>query len=851
MTELAADTGADNCFHCGLPLDGRCFPVELDGVPRSTCCRGCQGIAQTIIENGLDAYYRTRSAMPPVPETTAEALERLRVLDIPEVQRGFVRALDGAGTHYEAALLIEGVTCAACVWLIEQRLSAVAGVLGVSVNYSARRARVRWDSGETQLSAILAAINALGYTAHPYDSARSDDMLRRERRGLLWRLFVAGLAMMQVMMYAVPVYFADGTMDADIVQLMRIAGLVLTAPVAAWAATPFYEGAWRALKNAKLSMDVPITAGVLAGFAASAAATLSGTGDVYFDSVTMFVFLLLGTRYLELTARIRATAEQERLLKLVPATAERLDRFPDPQAYDNVAAASLQRGELVLVRPGATVPADGVVVDGTSATDDSLLTGESQSVWKAPGDRVIGGAVNKHSPLVIRVEAVGEQSVLGNILRLIDRAQSEKPRIAYAADRAARVFVAFVLALSAAAAAVWYTSDPSRALWIAIAILVVGCPCALSLATPVALTAATGSLYKAGVLITRQDAIEALAKATHFVFDKTGTLTSGVKALIGVVPLGSQARETCLELAAALEAMSEHPVGKAIVAAAAPSHRTRLERLRGIPGSGVEAFHDGIRVRIGTPAFVAELHGQAAPGELASMGEEASPVLLGDEQGWIALFTFAESVRPEAHRLVSELNARGITTCLLSGDCAVRVQRLARDLGIAVARGDVTPQGKVDFVKALQADGAVVAMIGDGVNDAPVLAQAQVSIAMGEGSALAQNCADIILTGRDLAPLATAAAVSRLTLRVVRQNLAWATLYNLLALPLAATGLVTPLSAAAGMSLSSIVVVANALRLVRSGTDPKPVSQDGSLHADRSGERVPGAIRPPSASIQA
>jgi Cu2+-exporting ATPase len=835
-TAVVPETGG--CFHCGLELPAEPLPVSVEGVSHPTCCRGCQAVAQTIVDSGLGTYYRTRSALPPLPQFSSEALATLRVYDLPEVQRSFVREGQGERGEREAAVLLEGITCAACVWLIEQRLSALPGVRSASVNYSARRARVRWDPAETRFSAILAAINGLGYTAHPYDSTRSDDALRTERRALLWRLFVSAFGMMQVMMYAVPVYIAEGTMTADIVQLMRIAGLVLTVPVVAWAATPFYAGAWRALKNRSLGMDVPITIGILAAFGASAGATLTGTGEVYFDSVSMFVFLLLAARYVELIARTRAAAEQERLVKLVPATAERLDRFPQPQRCETVAVAVLRPGDIVLVRAGATIPADGIVLDGTSACDESLLTGESRSVWKAPGERLTGGALNKHAPLVARVEAVGEQTILGGIVTLMDRAQSEKPHIACAADRAARAFVAFVLLLSIGAAAAWYSIDPSQAFWVAITILVVSCPCALSLATPVALTAATGALYRSGALVTRGHAVETLANATHYVFDKTGTLTSGAMTLVGVIPLASHARDRCLDLAAAVEATSEHPIGKAIVAAAGGARIGAVENLLAVPGKGLDALIEGSRVRIGTPQFVAELHGLPAPNELLFVSDDVSPVLMGDEQGWIALFTMGETPRSDARRVIAELNARGIVTTVLSGDCTARVQRLAHDLGIASARGEARPADKVEFVRDLQRDGAVVVMIGDGVNDAPVLAQAQVSVALAEGAELAQNGADIILTGKQLAPLARAAGISRQALRIVRQNLGWATAYNLIALPLAAGGLVTPLAAAAGMSLSSLVVVLNALRLVAAGQGPDTASDAADPANERTGNRT-------------
>ena len=831
----AAET-ADGCFHCGEPLPSAgSFPVSFDGAPHSTCCRGCQAVAQVIIDNGLGAYYRNRSALPPPARRGAEVLAELELYDVPEVQQGFVRDADGAAHGKEAALLLDGITCGACIWLIEQRLSRLDGVLGASVNYATRRARVRWDPARTRLSAILRTIGELGYDAQPYDSARSDARLRRERSAMMWRLLVAGLGMMQVMMYAVPVYIADGAMTADVEQLMRLASLVLTTPVVLWSAAPFYTGAWRELKSGRLGMDVPVSIGIIAAFVASVVATLQGAGTVYYDSVSMFVFLLLGARFLEMGARAQAAQAQERLARAVPAMAERLERYPGDGMTRTVPAVSLAPGDHLVVRPGAVIPADGIVVEGSSAADEALLTGESRPVTKAPGGRVTGGSVNLQGPLTVRVERVGEETVLASIVRLMDRAQTEKPRIATAADRVARWFVAALLALTLVTGAVWYVIDPSRALWIVIAMLVVTCPCALSLATPAALTAATGTLYRFGVLATRGHALETLARATHIVFDKTGTLTRGTMNVVGVLQLGPDAGDDCLRFAAALEAQSEHPLGRAIVAAAG-GDLPRVSERQHATGRGIEAVVGGRRMRIGTPAFVGALNRSAPPAELAFVSDEVTTVALGDEQGWLALITLDDELRADARRVTRELAAMGRTVCLLSGDHAPRVSHLARELDISVFRAGASPEDKLAFVRELQAQGAVVAMIGDGVNDAPVLAQAQVSIAIGGGTELARSSADMVLMSERLGPLREAVMVSARALAVIRQNLAWAAVYNAVALPLAMAGFVTPLVAAAGMSLSSLAVVLNALRLLRTPYDAGGPSATGVVPGPAAGK---------------
>jgi Cu2+-exporting ATPase len=747
--------------------------------------------------------------------------EELRRYDLPAVEATFV---EPAGTHEkEASLLLEGVTCAACTWLIERRLAGVPGVASAAVNYATGRARVRWDARRTHLSEILQAVASVGYRAYPFDAARSEALERRERHSALARLLVAGLSAMQVMMYAVPAYLSDNDMSPDIGQLLRIASFVLTLPVIAWAALPFYRGAWRSLAARRVSMDVPVAVAILIAFAASLAATVKGAGDVYYDSIAMFVFLLLGARYLESRMRARATRAQQRLVRLAPALAERvIDR--QTARTELAAVASLHRGDCVLVRPGATVPADGTVLEGESALDESMLTGESRRVAKGPGDAVTGGTLNVRSPLLVEVARVGEATVLAGIVRLLERAQAEKPRIAQLADSVAQWFVAAVLAIAVAAGIFWHAVEPQRAIWIVVAVLVVTCPCALALATPAALTAATGRLYGAGVLVTRGQALETLARATHVVFDKTGTLTSGELGLIGVLPVRSLGADECLALGAAVERGSEHPVARALAAAAASEGNEvpRVGAARNFPGEGVEAEIRGMRYRAGSLAFVGALHGKPLPDELDFTADDVSVAALGDESGWLALFTFGDTLRPGARQLVRGLRARGLELSLLSGDRPRHVEHVARELGIDVVRAGATPEAKVEFVRKLQSRGAVVAMVGDGINDAPVLAQAQVSIAMGGGADLAQVNADLVLFHERLPGMEQAFSTASQALRIVRQNFAWAIAYNAVAVPLALAGWVTPLVAAAGMSASSLLVVLNALRLLRAPAAPIP-----------------------------
>lgn len=804
---------AENCYHCGLPVPaGSEFSVTVDAVPRVMCCPGCQAVAQAIVAGGLADYYRNRDALPDSPrEALPDALDELRLYDHAEFQKSFVRAQGEC--EREASLILEGITCAACIWLIERQLARLPGVTGADINYATRRARVRWDATRAKLSDILAAIAAVGYRAHPYDPAKNEALAQKEQRAALWRLFVAGFGMMQVMMYAVPVYLAgEGEMGADIELMMRWASMALTVPVIFYSSAPFFRNAWRDLRHFRVGMDVPVALGVGAAFAASAWATLTAAGEVYFDSVTMFVFLLLGGRFLEMRARQKAVGLTETLARLMPAMARRVSGFPAQRDAEQVLAADLRPGDIVLIRPGETIPADGTVVEGASSADESLLTGESRPAAKVPGDALTGGATNNESPLYMRVLRAGDDTRLAAIVRLMERAATERPRIVETADRIAARFVAALLLVAAIVAAVWWRLDADKALWITVSVLVVTCPCALSLATPVALTVAAGVLARAGLLVTRGHAVEALARANHFVFDKTGTLTSGHLRLLETLPLASLPAGDCVALAGALERDSEHPLARALRDAAVAA--AGLEALNSVPGCGVSGRLAGRELRLGRPEWVAAMHGMPMPEAGAALMSGADTIVaLGDDSGWLALFRLGDQLRPEAAELVADLKAAGCKVSLLTGDAPPVAAHVARRLGIEDVRAGMSPQGKHAYVQHLQAHGSLVAMVGDGVNDAPVLAQAHVSVAMGGGAALARAQADFVLLAENLEPLRPGLLIARRALAIVRQNLIWSFAYNFIALPLAMFGFVTPWMAGIGMSGSSLLVVLNSLRL--------------------------------------
>ncbi|MBE0614240.1 MAG: heavy metal translocating P-type ATPase [Burkholderiales bacterium] len=817
------DPGAPPCFHCALPVaDPNRYRVKVDGNWQAVCCPGCQAVAEAILGYGMLGYYEHRTSPAPTAVADGEN-EDFRIYDDPEVQRGFVHT--EAGGSCDAALMIEGIRCTACVWLNQNVLGHLPGVLGVGINATTHRAQLRWDPQKIKLSEILAAVQKIGYRAHPYDVRQQEAAQRSEQKQSLWRLFVAGFGMMQVTMYALPVYLAEpGSMTPDIEQLMRWAGLMLTLPVVTYSAGPFFQSAWRDLRLGRMGMDLPVALGIGVAFAASTWSTFSRHGEVYFDSVSMFVFLLLCGRYLEIRARHAVARSLDFLSRATPEVALRLDSAGKPE---QVAVSVLRPGDLVLVRSGERIPADGVVKEGRSLVDESLLTGESSPVTRQAGDRVTGGSTNIEDPMLMQVERIGADTVLSSIVRLMQQAASERPRLVANAERVTGWFVAVTLALAAASAAAWWMIEPGRALWVAVSVLVVTCPCALSLATPVALTVATGRLARQGLVVCHGHVVETLARATDVVLDKTGTLTFGRLRLEHTHVLADLSEAECLRIAAAMEQGSMHPIAKALLAAGTPESAVRESRNHA--GLGVEAEVNGHLYRLGRPDFVLAAHQHAAPWRPPEIPAGCSVAMLGDESNCLALFVLGDALRPDAGDFVRALHRAGKRVHLLSGDRAETVERIATALGIESITANASPQDKLRYVQALQRGGGVVAMIGDGINDAPVLAQAGVSIAMSDGAWISQRQADAVLLSGRLSDLRAAFDTSARTLAIIRENLIWALGYNLIAVPLAASGMVTPWMAGIGMSTSSLLVILNSLRLRRQSKPAAAAVAHGSL----------------------
>jgi Cu2+-exporting ATPase len=751
------------CFHCDSPLAER-RRLSILGAERELCCAGCEAVARTIVAAGLESYYETRSA-PGAPGVELQGAPNL----------------DGAARGNEAALILEHVRCAACLWLVEQVLRRVPGVLRADVNYATHRAQVAWDPQQVSLSGVVQAVRGVGYDAYPYDAQRQDELERREARRALWRLFVAAFGAMQVMMYAFPAY-VDAELSPEARAMMHWASLAITAPVLVFSCAPFFAGARVELAQRRIGLETPIALGLAVAFVASAWATITGSGEVYFDSISMLAFLLLGARYLQAAARRRAARGLDPLLRWMPSRA-------------------LKPGETACVAPGERVPADGLVLEGVSSVDESLLTGESRPVTKRAGDELVGGSVNLEQPLAMRVSRAGADTRAAAIARLVERAGASRPRLVDQADRIARWLTPAVV--GAAALAWTYSSDP----WIAVAVLVVACPCALALAAPIVLTRSSGALLARGVLLTRARALEALAAADEVIFDKTGTLTFGRPRLAQVRLLGEKAEAACLGVAASLEAQSRHPAARAF---AAPSVQS-VENQRHVPGEGIEGRIGARTYRIGSARFCEALCKKplsAAP----AVEQDRMRIFLCDEDGWLAAFDLEDRLRADAPDLVEALRARGVFVHLVSGDDPQIVANVAKRLGIAAFSGGVTPEGKLEYLKRRQRPGRRVVMVGDGLNDAPVLAQADASIAMGSGAAAAQLHADVVIMGDSLAEIRVVFASSRRAMRLMREGFAWALAYNAAALPLAMAGLLGPWEAALGMGASSLLVLANSLR---------------------------------------
>ncbi|MCR9495996.1 cadmium-translocating P-type ATPase [Vibrio alginolyticus] len=783
----------ESCYHCGEDVPANTdFKVDILGESRKMCCPGCETVAQTIVDSGLVSYYQYRTAPAEKADLVPEQLQALIHYDNEDVQSEFVRNRENVS---EVTLSLEGVSCAACAWLIEKQVSNTAGLVSIRVNTTTNRALLAWDNTQVRLSELLSVIHKLGYKAAPFEADKQEASYHRMMKQYLYRLGIAGLATMQVMMLAVALYLeVFGDLEPEFKNYFRWVSLIFATPVLLYSALPFYLNAWRSIKGRTLGMDVPVSIALIFAYVASLIATVTEQGEVFFESISMFTFFLLVGRFLEMRARRKAAAASGNLLKLIPAIATTLDG-------EQIPVKTLKVGDRIRVLPGEHIPADGKVISGRIHIDESMLTGESVHVVKREGDAVYAGTLNGDESFELEVMSSKADSMISNIVRLQDEAQHSKPKIAEIADVVARYFVGAILIISAGTWFYWHQTKPDDAFWIMLSVLVATCPCALSLATPTALTCATSRMGNFGILLRKGHVFETLCKINHLVVDKTGTLTKGDIEICDTKVLSDLPKEDCLSLAAALEAHANHPIARSFASYA--NDDFVVYEVQNVIGSGIEGLWNGKIVKIGSAAFVQ-----------GKESEESHAVYLSVDGEHAASFYYRDPIRKESKAFVQRFADAGIKTTLLTGDSLSNARPVANEIGIDHVVASAKPEDKLAYLKSLDED-SITMMVGDGINDAPTLAGAHLSVAMGGGTDVAKASADMTLLGDNLEKLLEARLLALRTRKIIRENLAWSLGYNLLILPLAVAGLVAPYIAVVGMSASSIIVVSNSLRLLK------------------------------------
>lgn len=811
------------CYHCGLPVTGEngSHRLAIKGQLRDFCCSGCATVCQTIHDSGLDGFYQKVKAaeLSPPPAIT----QNLEQYDLPEIQADFVVQ---SGNASEATLLVEGIHCAACVWLIERALQPMAGVMLAEVNLAHHRLRVRWSSDQIRLSSVMKRLHALGYSAMPYDPERAEGSARKQNRDLLYRMSFAGFGVANMMWITVSLY--AGELSASKIELGHKhffwwVALLLSTPVLLYSGWPFLRGAFKGLMNGRPTMDLPITIGVWTTYFYSVWVVFGAQGDVYFDVVVTFLFIILIGRYLEAMSRRNASSASARMLEMQPRSATLVE--DDGQRL--VSVRTLKMGDQVFIRPGEKMPVDGRVVDGASQVDESMLTGESRMQHKQTGDSVVAGSINGSGALVVEVEQLGKDTALAKIIHLVEMAQGTKAPIQCTTDRIVPWFVVATITLSALTFLYWSNAGSMDvAVMAAVSVLIITCPCAFGMATPMSVVVSVGHGAANGILVRNGAALETLARASHVIFDKTGTLTEGKMALTSVIVaegVGMSEHEV-LRIAAMAESVSEHAIAKAVVAYAQASGvdlgRQSLTGFTAIPGRGIEVQLDNGKVYAGNRRLMDDL-GISIPASLeqrridieVAMGVAVFVVLEGV---LLALLAVQDKVRPGAGELVRLLRARGLGVTMLTGDSLSAANRVVAELAVDMnVIAEVYPQDKERVVREIQEKGHCVVMVGDGVNDAPALVRADVGIAMGTGTDVSMDCADIVLMGNDLRRIDFALDLARLTIRTIRQNIIIALAYNIILIPVAMSAKLTPIFASIAMPISSLLVIGNAIMIRR------------------------------------
>ncbi|MCP4993806.1 MAG: heavy metal translocating P-type ATPase, partial [Gammaproteobacteria bacterium] len=787
------------------------------------CCTGCKSVCEAIYAAGLEGFYQRTlegEQLAPPPELPKE----LALYDMDEVQEEFV---DSLGEVRDIHLLVEGIHCAACVWLIENSLQALPGILEARVNLSGRRLHVKWDHSQLKLSTIIKRLGRIGYAATPYDPESAEGSLNRENRKLLYRMGFAGFSMMNLLWISIALY--SGADQGEYRSLLHWVGFSLATPTLIYSGFPFFKGAWSGLRHLHLGMDLPIAIGAGITYLYSLYVTIMGSsvGEVYYDTVVNFLFVILVGRYLEAISKRQAVASTQRLLDLQPRVATLLLADGEEKI---VPIRTVKQGQTVLVRPGERIPVDGRVINGTSAVDEAMLTGEAEPVAKGEGGRVSAGTINGHGPLQINVEELLKDTALGRIIRLVESAQASKAPIQCVADRIVPWFVAATLGLALATFAFWVRSDIEQALMAATAVLIITCPCAFGLATPMSIAVASGLGARYGILVKNGEVLETFSTIDHFVFDKTGTLTEGRMTVTSVQmadenwSLGREMSSTIQDVIGdlvALERHSEHPVAAAILACAEqaelPLATRTVSDFENHPGFGVTAQVDNRVVAAGNTAWMRKLGITSDPGleqKSRALDEQGIGSLICAVNGQeVALIGIEDQIREDAPQLIADLKSEGMELTLLSGDRRSTAEAIADRLGGMAVIAEVLPEDKDRVIGALQQNQHKVAMVGDGVNDAPALVRANVGIALGSGTDVSIASSDIVLMSSELEKVRLASALSRRTLRTIRQNIGISITYNLIMVPLAMMAFVTPLVAAVSMPISSLLVIGNAARI--------------------------------------
>lgn len=796
-----AKTSSAQCYHCGLdnPGDADIF-ARLGEDLKQVCCIGCQAVAELIYQTGMVNYYDIRTEFAPTKELEATSASEALLLELESEIR-----LDETAQIAELSFLVEGISCSACCWLIENQLKHHTDVDNVVVNYAQHLVQVRWKPGETELKSIIQRVYDLGFTVAPFTASHQAISHEAAQRKLLKQLAVAGIATMQVMMFSLAVYLGADEQNHQLFELgFRFFSALVATPVVLYSALHFFTHAYKQIRHLNLGMDVPVALAIGIAYVYSLAILFRTEYEVYFDSLTMFTFILLLGRYME--HRIRGNAHQQ-MNQFDHLTPKEANKFVDEQTKA-VPLRSIVIGDKILVKPGEVVPLDGRVISGATDVNESILTGESRLCGKDVGDMVLAGTVNVSNSIQLVVTETYQSTQLSLIKQLIAWAAEAKPQVALLAEKVARYFVALVLTIALATLIYWLHHEPTEAIAIMISVLIVSCPCALALATPAALASTMNTLLKHGVLPVKSSALETLAKITDIVFDKTGTLTHERITLEEVVCIEPGCSNNYLAIAAALEQFSEHPIAEAFKSD--KTHSLSCQDVKTVTGYGLTGIVEGQRYYLGSKAF---LENQIGCQEGRDGGEKC--IYLANEQRWLACFKLSETFKPGVFELITQLKQGNIRIHLVSGDSDVYVNKTASLLGIEHVQSEALPNDKLDYVQSLQNQGRCVAMIGDGVNDAPVLAAASVSVAVNSGTQLARGTSDMILMNPDLRRFGFALTMAQKTMQLIKQNLGIALVYNLTMVPMAICGWVSAWQAAIGMSASSLVVVLNALRLAK------------------------------------